>query len=258
MPLKGSGQDDRFEEAKPGAQPSRTVLCRVEGLTELAHNMYELRLAIEAGGPFYFSAGQYVQIEFAPDLRRYYSIASMPAEEPLRFHLRHTPQGETSSFVADRLKPGDRVKVSGPLGSAYLRDQHAGPVLLVAGGSGLAPILSILRTLLGRGHGARVALYFGVRSERDVYHETLLAGLAAEHGNFTYEIVLSEPDKGTKRRHGLVHEAVEQDLADAWGYAAYLAGPPAMVEAAGRLLLARGAARRDIHADAFRHPPSED
>jgi naphthalene 1,2-dioxygenase ferredoxin reductase component len=258
MPLKDSSRADRRVDAKSAARPSRKILCRVDGLADLTHNMRELRLAIEDGGPFGFSAGQYAEIEFAPGMRRYYSMASMPAEEPLVFHLRRAAVGETSSYIANQLKPADRVELSGPLGSAYLRDRHAGPVLLVAGGSGLAPMLSILRTLLARDAGARVSLYFGVRSERDVYHEPMLAGLAATHGNFSYEIVLSEPDSGTKRRQGLVHEAVARDLADATSYTAYLAGPKAMVEAAGRLLLDRGVKRRDIHADAFRQSRSEE
>lgn len=256
MPLTGSGQGDRFDDATLAAHPLRTMLCRVDSLADLTHDTRELCLAIEAGGPFGFLAGQYAQIEFAPDLSRHYSMANTPAEERLLFHLRRTPEGKTSSYVAQQLKPGDRVKVSGPLGSSYLRDKHAGPVLLVGGGSGLAPMLSILRTLLARDGSARVVLYFGVRSERDVYHERLLAGLAANHGNFSYEIVLSEPDSASGRRRGLVHLAVAEDLADASAYTAYLAGPPAMVEAAGQLLLGRGVAGCDIHADSFHYQPS--
>lgn len=248
-----SGNRDDLENEGLEAHPARELLCRIAGLTDLTHDIRELRLAIEAGGPFNFCAGQYAKIEFAPGLSRHYSMASTPAEETLVFQLRRTAYGKSGFNIAQELKLGDRLKVSGPLGSSYLRSRHAGPVLLVAGGSGLAPICSILCTLLGRGSGERVALYFGVRSERDVYHERLLADLAAVHGNFSYQIVLSEPCGESGRRSGLVHQAVAEDVADAAGYTAYLAGPPAMVEAAGELLLGRGAARRDIHADAFRH-----
>jgi len=250
-----SGNRGILEDEGLAAHPSRVLLCRVDGIADLTYGIRELRLAIETGGPFDFSAGQYAQIEFACGLSGYYSMASTPAQEQLVFQLRRTADGKTSSYVAQELKFGDKVKVSGPLGSSYLRGKHAGPVLLVAGGSGLAPIYSVLCTLLGRGSGERVALYFGVRSERDVYHERLLADLMANHGNFSYQIVLSEPDGESGRRRGLVHQAVAEDLADAAGYTAYLAGPPAMVEAAGQLLLARGVERRDIHADAFRYQP---
>lgn len=258
MPLMDSRQSGNrgiLEDEGLAAHPSRVMLCRVDGLTDLTHDIRELRLAIEAGGPFDFSAGQYAQIEFAPGLSRHYSMASTPAEEKLAFQLRRTADGKTGSYVAQELKLGDKVKVSGPLGSSYLRAKHAGPVLLVAGGSGLAPIYSVLCTLLERGSGESVALYFGARSERDVYHERLLADLAAKHDNFSYQIVLSEPGSESGRRRGLVHQAVAEDLANAAGYTAYLAGPPAMVEVAGQLLLDRGVARRDMHADAFYDQP---
>jgi ferredoxin-NAD(P)+ reductase (naphthalene dioxygenase ferredoxin-specific) len=161
------------------------------------------------------------------------------------------PGGRTSAYVAQELKIGDRVKVSGPLGIAYLREPHAGPVLLVAGGSGLAPMQSILCTLLARAYSAPVTLYFGVRSERDVYHEPLLHQLAAKHPHFNYHVVLSEQKGASRRRYGLVHEALAEDLGDTRDLMAYLAGPPVMVEAATALLVARGLASRQIHADAF-------
>jgi naphthalene 1,2-dioxygenase ferredoxin reductase component len=231
--------------------PSRVMRCRVASLERLTHDIRELRLSIESGGPYTFSAGQYAQLEFAPGLSRHYSMANAPEEGELAFQVRHVPGGRTSGFVAERLKLGEGVKVSGPLGVSYLRETHSGPVLLIAGGSGLAPIGSILRTLLARGHPSGISLYFGVRTERDVYHEALLREFAARHANFRHEIVLSEQSGAPGRRDGFVHEAVVEDIADFSGYKAYLAGPPPMVEAATDMLLARGLPQRDIHADAF-------
>ena len=229
--------------------PSRVMRCRVLEIEELTHDIKGLRLAVEAGGPMTFSAGQYAELEFAPGLSRHYSMANTPEEPELAFHIRHMPGGRTSSHVASELEAGDKVKVSGPLGVSYLREGHRGPVLLVAGGSGLAPIQSILCTLLERGHAAPVALCFGARSERDLYHEALLKDLAAKHANFRYHIVLSEQKGARGRRYGLVHEAIE--LEDTVDVMAYLAGPPVMVEAATALLAARGLTPRQIHADAF-------
>ena len=229
--------------------PSRIMRCRVLEIEALTHDIKGLRLAVEAGGPMAFSAGQYAQVEFAPGLSRHYSMANAPDEPELVFHVRHMPDGRTSRYAATQLKVGDKVKVSGPLGVSYLRDNHHGPVLLVAGGSGLAPIRSILCTLLGRRHAAPVTLYFGARSERDVYHEALLRDLAANHPNFRYHVVLSEQKGERGRRYGLVHEALE--LADPQDVMAYLAGPPVMVEAATARLAACGLPPRQIHADAF-------
>src|SRR5690606_28334952 len=133
--------------------------------------------------------------------------AKAPGSTRADDHNLHEPGGRRSSYGAHRLKLGEPVKVSGPLGISYLRENHGGAVLLVAGGSGLAPMESILRTLLSRNHAAPVSLYFGVRRERDVYHEGLLKELAALHSNFDYEIVLSDEVTPT-RRAGLVHEAI--------------------------------------------------
>jgi len=229
--------------------PSRVMRCRVLEIEDLTHDIKGLRLAVEAGGPMTFSAGQYAEMEIAPGLSRHYSMANTPDEPELLFHVRHMPGGRTSSYVATQLRVGDKVKVSGPLGVSYLRDNHRGPVVLVAGGSGLAPIQSILGTLLERGHEAPVTLYFGVRSERDLYHEALLKDMAAKHPNFRYHVVLSEQIGASGRRYGLIHETIEvQNPQDVM---AYLAGPPVMVEAASALLAARGLVPRQIHADAF-------
>ena len=97
-------------------------------------------------------------------------------------------------------------------------------------------------------------LYFGVRTERDVYNEALFATLAARHPNFSYEIVLSDAPDGARRK-GYVHLAAAADLANVVGYKAYLAGPPVMVEAATEMLKAKGLAARDIHADAYYDQP---
>jgi ferredoxin-NADP reductase len=229
--------------------PSRIMRCRVLELEPLTHDIRAVRLAVEAGGPMSFSAGQYAQVEFAPGLSRHYSMASTPAEPELVFHVRHMPEGRTSTYVAHQLKVGDKVKVSGPLGISYFREHHRGPMLLVAGGSGLAPIQSILCTALEGGYQSPVALYFGVRSERDVNHEALLKDLAARHPNFRYQVVLSEQIGASGRRYGLVHEAI--DLPIPRDLLAYLAGPPVMVEAATALLAAQGVSPRQIHADAF-------
>ena len=245
----------RIETEDLVLHPSRVMRCRVVAIDQLTHDIRGVRLVIEAGGPFTFSAGQYAQVEFGAGVSKHYSMASTPHEPELEFQIRHMPGGRASVHVATQLKVGDVLKVSGPLGSSYLRDQHAGPVLLVAGGSGFAPMRSILGTLLARGCAEKVALYFGVRSERDVYHEPLLKDLAATHPSFRYQVVLSEQLGAPGRRYGLVHEAAAADIADFAGYKAYLAGPPVMVEAATAMLRAKGMPLRDIHADAFYNQP---
>jgi CDP-4-dehydro-6-deoxyglucose reductase/ferredoxin-NAD(P)+ reductase (naphthalene dioxygenase ferredoxin-specific) len=239
--------------------PSRVLRCRVAEVSRLTHDILRLRLEVVAGGPFTFSAGQYAQLEFpvAQGSPRDYSMASLPQEGTLEFHVRVMPGGSVSQRVAAGLKAGDAVRVSGPLGTAYLRQNHEGPMLCIAGGSGLAPIRSIVRAALEAGFGRPLHLYFGARAERDVYLEEELAQLASRHPNFHGHIVLSEAGSplaaGTRlpRRAGLVTDAVALDLADLSGFKVYVAGPPPMVDAASLLARSRGVAPSDIHADAF-------
>jgi 2-polyprenylphenol hydroxylase and related flavodoxin oxidoreductases len=142
------------------------------------------------------------------------------------------------------------VRVEGPFGPSYLRESHRGPIIAVAGGSGMAPIKSVVERALQKELPQHIYFYFGVRSERDLYLHDHFAALAEKHKNLHFMPVLSEDD-GSDRRHGLVHEAVAQDFDEVDGCKAYLAGPPVMVEAATLLLEQRGMRRVDIHADAF-------
>lgn len=232
--------------------PQRQLTCRVAEIAPLTHDIKHLRLAIEAGGPFTFSAGQYASLRFAGLPARDYSMASRPDEAMLEFHIRRMGPASASAYVADKLKPGEKVIVEGPYGSSWLREKHTGPIVAIAGGSGLAPIKSIVETALAQGMRQPIHLYFGARDERDIYLEPHFRALAAQHGNLSYTPVLSEPSTRTARRIGFVHDAVAADLADLDGAKAYLAGPPVMVEAATALLAeARGMRRQDIHADAF-------
>jgi ferredoxin-NAD(P)+ reductase (naphthalene dioxygenase ferredoxin-specific) len=232
--------------------PQRRLACRVAEVAALTHDIKRVRLAIESGGPFTFSAGQYASLRFAGLPPRDYSMANRPDEAVLEFHIRRMGPGSASAYVAEKLAPGEDVIVEGPYGSSWLRDKHAGPIVAVAGGSGLAPVKAIVETALALGLRQPIHLYFGARSERDIYLETHFRSLAERHGNLRYTPVLSQPSGKTSRRVGLVHEVVAADLAELDGAKAYLAGPPAMVEAATTLLVAeRGMRRADIHADAF-------
>ena len=227
------------------------VECRVVGLTKAARDVHVVHLDVAAGGPFSFRAGQFASLTFDGFAARDYSMANRPDEKPLEFHIRETGDDGASDYVARGLRLGERISLEGPFGDAWLRADHAGPVLAVAGSSGLAPIKSIVETALaGRARGA-IHLYFGARDEPDVYLEDRFLGLARQYANFRYVTVLSEPSAATSRRTGNVTDAIDADLATLDGFEAYVAGPPVMVEAAVALLRRRGMADADIHADPF-------
>jgi naphthalene 1,2-dioxygenase ferredoxin reductase component len=229
--------------------PARIVKATVAAIEDLTHDIK--RLVLRPAKPVEFSPGQYVQLQFTPEHVRPYSMAGLTGDGLFEFHIRLVPDGRVTGYIARDLKVGDAVKVSGPLGSAYLRRKHEGPMLCVAGGTGLAPILSILRGATAQGMKNPVHLYFGVRSPRDVYGMPWLEQLKRDHPGLTVHVVVTSGGDPATQRCGLVTDAIEQDHPDLNGWRAYLCGSPPMVEAATVVARGRGIAAEHIYADAF-------
>jgi CDP-4-dehydro-6-deoxyglucose reductase/ferredoxin-NAD(P)+ reductase (naphthalene dioxygenase ferredoxin-specific) len=226
------------------------LACRAVGLETATHDIRILRLAPPPGTPFEFRAGQYAKLGFGTLPPRDYSMANRPDQRPLEFHIRDVGDG-ASRYAVRRLALGETVTVAGPMGDAYLRSEHPGPIVAVAGGSGLAPMKSIVETALRRGLSQDIRLYFSVRGERDLYLLGHFDGIARAHDNFRFVPVVAEPDETSRWRTGFVGDAVIADIAELTGRKAYLAGPPAMVEATIAVLRSHGLAADDIHADPF-------
>ena len=140
-----------LDEDDVAAHPVREVAGRVEAVEAMTHDISALRVSIADGGPFAFSAGQYCRLRFAGLPARDFSMANMPGEEKLEFHVRRVAGGAVSAYVADRLAVGETVGLEGPFGAAFLRESHCGPIYAVAGGSGLAPAKSIVERALAGG-----------------------------------------------------------------------------------------------------------
>lgn len=238
-----------LEEVKVPAV--RKVTCRVTGIVKVTHDIRIVRMEVASGGPFEFLAGQYAGLSFDDLPPRDFSMANRPDEPTLEFHIRLMPEGTVSPYVATALKLGEEVMVEGPYGTSFLREAHTGPVIAVAGGSGLAPIKSIVETGLKMGKRQGIYLYFGGREERDIYLEDHFKRLVARHPNLRFITVLSEPAGPTRRRSGLLAEVVAQDFDDLDGCKAYLAGPPIMVETITEALVDLELRPEDCHADAF-------
>ena len=234
--------------------PARIVKATVQAVEAMTHDIR--RVLLKPAKPIEFSPGQYAQLQFTPEHVRPYSMAGIAGDGTLEFHVRVVPEGRVSGYIASELKPGDAVRVSGPLGTAYLRRKHQGPMLCVAGGTGLAPILSILRGAAAGGMRNPVHLYFGVRSPRDLYGLEWLAALEREHPGLKLNIVVTSGGDPREHRCGLVTEAIAQDLPSLEGWRAYLCGSPPMVEAATMLARQKGMDPARIHADAFYTQPT--
>ncbi|MBA1158778.1 2Fe-2S iron-sulfur cluster-binding protein [Microvirga mediterraneensis] len=243
------------DDADSVVHPVVDLKARIIDIVDATHDIKRIRMTAE-DGTFSFSAGQYARLTFPGAPARDYSMASHPKVEEIEFHIRRVPEGRASSHIATSADVGDIVRVEGPFGSSYLRERHTGPIVCVAGGSGLAPIQSIVETALSRGMRQPIKIYFGARTEKDLYQLDLFAKFELSHANVRFIPVLSAPSGPTVRRIGLVSEAMVQDLADCDGWKAYVAGPPAMVEAVGAVLAERGLRVDDIHADVFFTPDS--
>ncbi|VVD80407.1 FAD-binding oxidoreductase [Pandoraea terrigena] len=239
--------------------PAKILKATVLAIESLTHDIK--RLVLKTAKPLSFSPGQYATLQFSPAHIRPYSMAGLDADDTLEFHIRRVPGGAVTGYVDEQLKVGDAVRVSGPLGTSYLRTRHDGPMLCVAGGTGLAPVLSIVRGALARGMSNRIDIYVGARAPADVYGLAWLRELASRHGGIRLHVVTTIDAPNTPPgvsnpgfRLGHVTDALVADYAapDALsGWRAYLCGAPPMVDAATRLLRERGIDAAHIYADAF-------
>jgi ferredoxin-NAD(P)+ reductase (naphthalene dioxygenase ferredoxin-specific) len=229
--------------------PARIIKGTVVSIEEATHDIRKIR--VKLAKPLSFSPGQYATLQFTPEHIRPYSMAGLPDDTEMEFQIRKVPGGRVTEYVFDQLAVGSAIRISGPLGTAYLRRKHTGPMLCVGGGTGLAPVLSIVRGALASGMDNPIHLYFGVRSAQDLYDVERLQELATRHPNVRVHIVVAVGEAPAGMRSGLVTDAIEADLQSLQGWRAYLCGAPAMVEALSLLVHRLGLEPNHVHADAF-------
>lgn len=234
------------EEVLTGGVPPRTVGTRVEEVEELTHDIRFLRLAVEDAVPLEFKPGQYVDIHIpgAAGEHRSFSMANADASEGvLDFMIKLYPGGRFSGLLADgSIGPGDALDVTGPYGVFTLRSAPR-RLLFIGGGAGMAPILSLLRSLPA---GREATYYYGARTEADLFHLNVLAQLPGQ-----FVPALSEDANGWAGETGLITDVVARREGDVTDVEAYVCGPPPMVEAAIALLEAQGVPEARIHFDKF-------
>ncbi len=234
----------------------KTLPCRVEKMKKLSHDVMQLKLKLPETERLQFIAGQYIEFLLKDGKRRAFSIANAPHDdEYIELHIRHVPDGHFGDFVFDGLKEKTLMRMEGPLGSYYLREDSDRPIILVGGGTGFAPLKGILEHIFYTGITTPVHLFCGVRSLRDLYMDDLVNEWLEKYKNLKYTPVLSEPLESDKWKGetGYVHTSVVAEYPDLSGYDVYLSGPPPMVKAGMDLFYEKGLPETQIYSDSFEY-----
>lgn len=228
--------------------------ARVEQIERLSYDVLHLTLKLPESTPLRFLSGQYVDFLLPDGRRRSFSLANAPRNDNrIEFHIRHVEGGRFTGELFDHLKLNDMLRIEGPLGAFFLRDNSARPVILLAGGTGFAPVKAMIEDVIARGIPRLIYIYWGARTRSDLYLHTLAESWAQRYSYIHYVPVLSDPkpeDRWTGRT-GYVHLAVAEDFPDLSGYEVYGSGPPAMVYAGRDVFEKNGLPREHYFSDAF-------
>ncbi|NDP60003.1 MAG: CDP-6-deoxy-delta-3,4-glucoseen reductase [Oxalobacteraceae bacterium] len=243
------------EVAGIGEFPIKKLPSRVAKLERLTDDVMLLALQLPASERLQYRAGQYIEFLLKDGKRRSYSMANAPhLDEQITLHIRHTPGGLFTDPVFNTMKERDILRFEGPHGTFFLRDDSAKPMVLVASGTGFAPIKAIIEQAIHKKSGRPMALYWGGRRPQDLYMNALCEEWARTVPGFTYVPVVSNalPEDHWQGRTDFVHRAVMDDMPDLSGHQVYACGVPVMVDAAQREFVAVCHLPEDeFFADAF-------
>lgn len=238
-----------------GALPIKKMPTRVTLMERKSPDVMRLLLQMPANEVFAYHAGQYIEFLLRDGLRRSYSMANAPhlIAHGLELHIRHMPGGKFTDQVFGSMKERDILRIEGPYGSFYLREQESKPMVLLASGTGFAPIKALIEEMQFKGITRSATLYWGGRRPHDLYMDDWVKTKLTEMPNLRYVPVVSDalPEDGWTGRTGFVHQAVLQDEPDLSGHQVYACGAPIVVESAQRDYVRVGLPMDEFYADAF-------
>ncbi len=238
-----------------GEFPIKKLPIRVAKLEKLADDVILVALQLPAAERLQYRAGQYIEFLLKDGKRRSYSMANAPhLDEQITVHIRHMPGGLFTDHVFGAMKERDILRFEGPLGTFFLREESDKPIVLLASGTGFAPIKAIIEHAAHQKTARPMTLYWGGRRPQDLYMHALCEEWTRTLPNFKYVPVVSDalPEDGWSGRTGFVHQAVMQDLPDLSGYQVYACGAPIVVDSAQRDFVAQcGLPEDEFYADSF-------
>ena len=234
----------------------KTLPVRVETIEKLSGDVIRLYLRLPATERLQFLAGQWIDMLMKDGERRGFSIANAPyADDHIELHIRHVVGGRFTDFVFEQLKNNDLLRFEGPHGSFFLREDAERPLILIAGGTGFAPLKGILEHAFKVGINRPMHLFWGVRGKQDLYLDELPKRWLQEQKNFSYTPVLSEPDAADDwtGETGFVDQAVAKVYKDMSAYSVYMAGPPVMIGACKTTFEKQGLPSDELFYDSFEY-----
>jgi CDP-4-dehydro-6-deoxyglucose reductase len=243
------------EIVSDGDYPVKKMPVRIAKMEKLSHDVMLIALQLPANERLAFRAGQYIEFLLRDGKRRSYSMANAPHnDEHLTLHIRHMPGGLFTDQLFSTLKERDILRIEGPQGTFFLREDNEKPIILLASGTGFAPIKALMEHLIHTGSTRPVTLYWGGRRPADLYMHGLCEQWAATQASFRYVPVVSDAtaEDQWNGRTGFVHQAVMADIADMSGYQVYACGAPVVVDSARRDFVAQCQLPADeFYADSF-------
>ena len=242
-----------------GAFPIKKMPARVALLEKLSPDVVRLKLQLPANDIIQYHAGQYVEFILRDGARRSYSMANAPhtliesGAPMVDLHIRHMPGGKFTDHVFGAMKEKEILRIEGPYGSFHLQESPK-PIVLLASGTGFAPIKAIIEHMQFMGITREAVLYWGGRRPQDLYMDEWVKARCAEMPHLKYVPVVSDalPEDGWSGRTGFVHQAVLQDLPDLSGHQVYACGAPIVVDSARKDYVEKaGLPSEEFYADAF-------
>ncbi|HTD06890.1 CDP-6-deoxy-delta-3,4-glucoseen reductase [Undibacterium sp.] len=238
-----------------GDYPVKKMPSRVAKLERLSHDVMLIALQLPANERLQYRAGQYIEFMLRDGKRRSYSMANAPhLDEQITLHVRHMPGGLFTDQLFSTLKERDILRFEGPHGTFFLREDSDKPIVLLASGTGFAPIKALVEHLIYIESTRPVTLYWGGRRPADLYMHSLCKTWAGTLPNFKYVPVVSDarPEDAWSGRNGFVHRAVMEDHADLSGYQVYACGAPIVVDSARTDFVAQcRLPQEEFYADSF-------